>query len=396
MTGDRIILTDPDRDRYFSSRLIPWWNQARLVDAQVMIVGAGALGNEVLKNFALLGVGRLFIVDFDRIEVANLGRSVLFRRRDAGRPKAEVAAERVRELNPDVRVKSFVGDVTRDLGLGVFRRMDVVVGCLDNREARWAVNRACWKVGKPWVDGGLESLNGTVKVFVPPDGACYECGLTESDFRVMSLRSSCPGLLMQDVVKGRVPTVITSAAIIAGVQTQEVVKLIHGIPVVPGSAFLYNGVVGRSEHVTLARRPGCGAHEACAEVVEVQSSVKGLTLGGLLQVAQERLGGNAYLHLDRELLLRWVCAVCGSAEWVVRSYDGMLLEGPVCEACGEHKYPELSHVVSEGSPYLTATLSDAGVPPLHMVAARAGERAVYLEMAGDAPDLLAYEGEGDT
>ena len=150
---DRLIwITDPEHDRYATLRLIDWWDQQRLAEARVMVVGAGALGNEVLKNLALLGVGYLFIVDFDMVEASNLSRSVLFRSEDAGRPKAEVAAERVQAINPDVAVIPFHGDVTRDLGLGVYRRMDVVIGCLDSREARLAVNRACWRVGGPWVD----------------------------------------------------------------------------------------------------------------------------------------------------------------------------------------------------------------------------------------------------
>jgi len=104
-----------------------------------MVVGAGALGNEVIKNLVLMGVGYIYIVDFDTIEVANLSRSVLFRESDAGRRKAEVAAARAKEINPYVHVQYLHGDITHDVGLGVFRRMDVIIGCLDNREARLAV-----------------------------------------------------------------------------------------------------------------------------------------------------------------------------------------------------------------------------------------------------------------
>ena len=132
-----------------------------------MVVGAGALGNEVIKNLALMGIGNLFIVDFDKIEAANLSRSILFREGDNNRSKAEIAAARAKSINPDVHVQYMNGDVTSQLGLGIIRRMDVVIGCLDNREARLAVNRFCYWVNKPWVDGAIQELLGLMRVFVP-------------------------------------------------------------------------------------------------------------------------------------------------------------------------------------------------------------------------------------
>ena len=107
---------------------ISWWDSKKIQEAKVMVVGAGALGNEVLKNLALLNVGHIVIIDFDTIEYSNLSRSVLFREDDCGQRKANVAAERVRNLNPNVKVKSIHGDIFIDVGLGIFREMDVVIG----------------------------------------------------------------------------------------------------------------------------------------------------------------------------------------------------------------------------------------------------------------------------
>ena len=167
-------------DRLGTFEFISWWEREKVQAANVMIVGAGALGNEVIKNLALMGIGHLFIVDFDAIEAANLSRSVLFRETDNRRSKAEIAAARAKQLNPDVKVQYLNGDVTSELGLGVIRRMDVVIGCLDNREARLAINRYCYWMGKPWVDGAIQELLGLMRVFVPGEGACYECTLTEA------------------------------------------------------------------------------------------------------------------------------------------------------------------------------------------------------------------------
>src|SRR3954462_13423177 len=109
------ILFIDDSDRYGRLRLIPWWRQERLAEARVLVVGAGALGNEVLKNLSLLGVGTVVVIDLDAVEPSNLSRSVLFRLEDGGRSKAEVAATRAGEINPEVTFRPIRGDVITDL-----------------------------------------------------------------------------------------------------------------------------------------------------------------------------------------------------------------------------------------------------------------------------------------
>ena len=120
---------------------ISWWDQERLRRR-----GArdrrGALGNEIVKNLALLGVGHVFVADRDRVENSNLSRSILFRESDCGRPKAEVAALRAAEIYPEIKVQPFLGNIVYDLGAGVYRWADVILGGLDNREARVAINLA--------------------------------------------------------------------------------------------------------------------------------------------------------------------------------------------------------------------------------------------------------------
>ena len=103
---------------------LSWFRQEQLERANVMVVGCGALGNEVLKNLTLFGVGHLTVVDFDTVEPSNLTRSVLFRRADAdaGREKVAVVAERIREINPTVSVLPLLGDICHDVGLGLLRR----------------------------------------------------------------------------------------------------------------------------------------------------------------------------------------------------------------------------------------------------------------------------------
>src|SRR4051812_37233768 len=100
--------------RYARQELIDWWNQERLDEAAVIVCGAGALGNEVLKNIALVGVSRLRVIDFDLVEPSNLARCALFRESDIGRPKAVAAAEAISQLNPDIVVEAIHGDLRFD------------------------------------------------------------------------------------------------------------------------------------------------------------------------------------------------------------------------------------------------------------------------------------------
>src|SRR4051812_15233858 len=148
-----------------------------------LVVGAGALGNEVIKNLALLGVGRLAVLDRDRIEASNLTRSILFCTPDIdahiarGSCKAEFAAARAREINPDVQATAHVGEIG-DFGSGWLRQADVVFSCLDNEMARLELSWVCNRHDKPLVDGGLGLINpssGLVSLFPGSAGPCYAC-----------------------------------------------------------------------------------------------------------------------------------------------------------------------------------------------------------------------------
>src|SRR5258706_14994732 len=131
-------------DRFHRFKLISWWDQERLKKAKVLVIGAGALGNELLKNLSLLGVGNVVVADMDRIENSNLSRSVLYRSADNGSYKAIAAAAAARDVYPDIRAHAFVGNVVYDLGLGVFRWADVVIGGRHNPAGRPSLQPPRW------------------------------------------------------------------------------------------------------------------------------------------------------------------------------------------------------------------------------------------------------------
>jgi molybdopterin/thiamine biosynthesis adenylyltransferase len=385
-----IRIPNLQKDRLGTFDLISWWEREKVKNAKVLVVGAGALGNEVLKNLALMGVGHLFIVDFDNIEMANLSRAVLFRESDDHRSKAEVAAARVKALNPEVRVQYVNGDVTTGLGLGIIHRMDVVIGCLDNREARLALNRFCYWMNKPWVDGAIQELVGLVRVFVPGQGACYECTLNEQALRDLSLRYSCPLLARQNILLGKVPTTPTIASIIGAMQSQEALKLIHEMPVQPGKVTHFNGMVNEMHTTAYVSREDCESHWTYGEVTQLPARAERTTLEELLRIARADLGPEAVLELDQELIVSLTCPNDHVVEPVLRPLNQVTFEAGHCPTCGVLREAELTHVITGQEAFLHRTLASVGVPPLHVLRAHNGLDYRFYELTGDLPEALHF------
>lgn len=382
--ADDVLLID-DGDRYGRFRLISWWRHEKIAAARVLVVGAGALGNEVLKNLALLGIGHLYIIDFDTIESTNLTRSVLFRQADAGRSKAERAAAAVKAINPEVRLHAVDGNVIADLGLGVFEAMDVVVGCLDNREARLWINRQCWKVGRPWVDGAIQEISGVVKVFVPPDSACYECGMTERDYQLINLRYSCPLLKREDIAEGKVPTAPTISSMIAGLQSQEALKLIHGLPVKPGAAMVWNGESNNFYTTAYQRKEHCLSHETYGTVVAANVGA-GDPVEALLAACQGRR-----LLLDRDLLVGVECPSCRVRKDLFRPVSLVSMKEGTCGSCGAVMKTEIVHQVERGTPLARRTLREVGVPPFDVVKIETDASGIYVRLEKDRSSALEWK-----
>lgn len=386
-----------DADRYSRLRLIRWWDQDRLRAAKILVVGAGAIGNEVLKNLALLGIGHIWIVDFDTIEDSNLTRSVLFRQTDLGQSKAKVATRAMCDINPDIYARAIPGNVLTDVGLGLFHDADLVIGCLDNREARLWVNRACWKTNTPWIDGGIEEINGVVKVFVPPDGPCYECGMTENDYRLINLRYSCPQLRREEITAGKVPTTPTIASMIGGLQVQEALKLLHNLPVDAGHALVWNGLANNFYKTAYQRRDDCLSHETYPAPIELPLSASESTAHDLFTAArgagfQPASGTRSVsealpaviLHLDRDLILSFDCS-CGHSRSVMKPHMLVNESEATCPRCNEFARPNMIHSIAADSPFAKETLSSLGVPPYDIVRVADGQQEFAILLTGDRP-----------
>jgi molybdopterin/thiamine biosynthesis adenylyltransferase len=384
---------DTDEGRYHRQNLITWWDQARLQSARVLVVGAGALGNEIVKNLVLVGVGTVVVVDMDSVENSNLSRCVFFRPEDEGRPKARALAERAAELNSGVEVIPVVGDVRLSIGLATFAEVDVVIGGLDNREARLFVNQACWKTSTPWIDGAIEGLMGVARVFVPPGSACYECTLSERDHELLAARRTCAMLTRDDMLSGKTPTTATSSSVIAGLQTQEAIKLLHadrlGDPALSGGGFQFVGLTHESYVVHYGRREDCLSHDTYDDSAITVLDYD-ISFGEVLSLAQAQLGPDAVLELEHELVLKASCQGCNVSEELMRPVDSLDAGAGLCPTCGEQWRLEFAHTVDADSPLLARTAEDLGLPAGDYVVAREGfDRHFYaLSAPGKALDLL--------
>lgn len=258
---ERLKLGAADDDRFDRSRRIKWLDMDAVSRSRVLMVGAGALGNEVGKNLVLSGFRRISIVDMDHVVGSNLNRCLFFSKEDATkkRAKAEVVAEGMRAINPDAAIDHFVGRI-EDQPEGLFTEHDMVLGCLDNILARLHSNSHSYAAGRVYVDGGMEGFVGKVTVVRPPDGACVQCGMNKSHAKVAGLRYSCTG---KDVVfhEPRLAAEITTTSIVSAVMVREALKQVSGkADMMLSNVFYYDGQRNVSEEIEIPRDPACPVH----------------------------------------------------------------------------------------------------------------------------------------
>lgn len=382
-------------DRYESLRQMEGWDQTALQQMTVLVAGVGALGNEVAKNLALVGVGRIILVDFDRVAISNLSRSVLFRECDQGQPKAIVAAQALRAINPDVSVIGWQADVTREIGLGVFRRMDIIFGCVDSIAARYHLNRRCWRAGVPWVEGGIAQHIGLVKVFHQSEGACYECTMAAQDFQALSpKRRSCSDPPAQ-AERPSIPTSPIIASMAGALMVQQALATLRG-HIKGWNGWHLNAATGESLPVQFLRRSNCFTHsEPVSEtIIELPYSAAELSLGTLLGLASERLGKEPRVELGRSVVTGLACPRCSENEEVWLERDGLVEEQRQCPRCGTRRQPAYVQSLGLDTPHLDRPLETFGIPPLDILLVSSGSQYCFFELSQDVSQCLNWISSG--
>lgn len=369
---------DLSESRYHRQELITWWDQSKLRSANVLVVGAGAVGNEVVKNLCLVGVGKISIVDMDTIEHSNLARCVFFRNQHEGEAKAKVLADEAAKINSDVELTHFVMPVQR-LGIGQLNNYDIIIGALDNREARAWVNQAARKLGKYWVDAAIEGLRGLVRVF-GVEGPCYECTLTDADYKAMSHRRSCALLAPHEIQGGKTPTNATTAGIVAGIQVQETIKYIVGqesMMALVGKVWQYIGDSMSTYITKYQENEDCMAHDS---YVEIHARPHAKTLRELSEEAENLLGEPVLaIDLEEELIHIKACEKCGGEEYSrLRSSFG--LGAGVCATCGVELVDTYAMSLDALDPRLSVELMELGFPLSDIVTVRSHAKRVHFRI----------------
>jgi adenylyltransferase/sulfurtransferase len=244
-----VTLSNEEIRRYSRHLIMPEVGiegQKKLKSARVLAIGAGGLGSPLAVYLAAAGVGTIGIVDFDVVDDSNLQRQILYGASDVGRPKLQAAAERLRDMNPNVRVVPYETRLDSSNALEIFREYDVVADGTDNFPTRYLVNDACVLTGKPNVYASIFRFEGQASVFWAEKGPCYRCLYTEPP----------PPGLVPSCAEGGVLGILPG--LLGVIQATETIKLLlaTGEPLV-GRLLLVDALSMRFRELKLKKNPDC-------------------------------------------------------------------------------------------------------------------------------------------
>ena len=380
--------------------LLSWFKKDKVKNARVLVAGAGALGNEVVKNLALFGIGHIYVCDFDQIEISNLTRSVLFREEDAYNHayKAEIVAKRAKEINPQIEVTPIVGNLFSEVGFGLYKAVDVIIGCLDSRIARYQLNRLSMRAGKTWIDGSIENLTGVVKVYTP-GVSCYECGLSREEFNNIMLRTGCADVVRTQTSAGRVATTPISASIIGAMQVQEAMKVIHTEEGQPVPFKTLSGKMWRFEGMTNAVnvykysswKNNCPAHERWDNVVRGENLSANMTIAQILGELKQLLDVDALeINMRNNKFVEKIISDKPEKEFDIRIPESQL-DNYISsnEELRKLSYRTLFHKcfidnVDEYFPYMEMSLKEIGIPLFDILQVSTNKGQFFVELSADA------------
>ncbi len=291
------VLSNDEIRRYSRHLIMPevtLEGQKRLKEASVLCIGVGGLGSPLAIYLTAAGVGRIGLVDFDRVEFSNLQRQILHHTGDIGRSKLESAAEKLNAINPEVEVVTYEEMFTSANAVRICRDYDVVADGTDNFPTRYLANDVCVLLGKPNVYASVFRFEGQASVFHAEKGPCYRCLYPEPP----------PPGMVPSCAEGGVLGVLPG--IMGTIQATEVIKLILGIgePLI-GRLLLFDALEMRSKEMQLQKDPDCpicGEHPTIHELIDYEAFC-GLPVGGEEAHAEEL--GAEWEITPRELQARY-------------------------------------------------------------------------------------------
>ncbi|MGA9470886.1 MAG: ThiF family adenylyltransferase, partial [Terriglobales bacterium] len=251
------------------------------------------------------------------------------------------------------------------------------------------INRCAWKANRPWIDGAIEGINGVARVFLPGRAPCYECTLGETDWAILDRRMSCNLLLHEATTEGRVPTTPTISSIIGGIQVQEAVKLLHGMPTLASKAYIFEGLHHTSYVIDYTEKPDCLSHYTFENVVQIPEPSSALTLEQLLKRAGDALASDeVVLEFSRDIIWKLVCPKCGEEEECFVPVGAIQYDRGHCPRDGHMR---AVHTLSgyRGEPELAnRRLDQLGLPLFDAFTARSLDAEISYYITGDAEAVL--------
>ena len=251
-----------DEDRFDRAKRIDWVDFEAIQGAKVLMVGAGAIGNEVGKNLILSGFKKITVLDMDRVVHSNLARCLFFSETDAveGKLKAELVSSGMMVLDPAAEVIPIVGTI-QDQGDEFFGGFNLVLGCLDNVLARLHVNSQCCYHNVPYIDGAMDGFSGKVQVILPGKGPCLECGMNDTHGKIVEQRFSCTGNDMS-LYLPKVGAEITTTSLVGAIMVREALKIICGKhEECISNVVYYNGMNNTFHELKIPMRDDCTNHQ---------------------------------------------------------------------------------------------------------------------------------------
>lgn len=378
-------------------------NAAKLIKAlKILVVGAGAGGNEVLKNLLLMGFGNITIVDFDTVEDSNLSRTTLFRKEDIGKSKSLVAAERLKEmaLHDNPNIIGLHGNLMTDFGKGLFIEHDIVICCVDTQKCRAYINDWCVRTKTPFFEmgfaeydvdicffapvGTMTQSNGTIIEKLPSDDGAFPtfngefpvCLREEIGFgNFEEKRNSCSNYKVKDVNLAKIPTIQVSAAMAGVLVATELVKYLDGKDKIQNKMLLYFGLTYETMICSYERNPRCTIHDEHRKII-IHNYRQDETIGELINSLENELGGNIILSLPDDFIISGKCHICGKTLFYNKRRSEIWNDERWCDECrnSHEDYEKIINFASDvvrvpraltanSSPEsLCKKLKDVGVP----------------------------------
>ncbi|MCT7586790.1 molybdopterin-synthase adenylyltransferase MoeB [Aliarcobacter butzleri] len=258
-------LSQEEISRYSRHLILPevgLEGQLKLKNAKVLVVGTGGLGAPVILYLAAAGVGTIGLIDFDIVDESNLQRQIIHTTKDIGRPKISSATDRIKAINPNVKVVAHNDKLTSQNAINIIKDFDIVVDGTDNFQTRYLVNDSCVILKKPFVYGSIFRFEGQASVFNAYDGPCYRCLYPEPP--PVGLVPSCA----EGGVIGVLPGVIGT------IQANETIKLILGVgEVLKGRLLAFDGLKMQFKELKLKKDekcPVCSEHPVITELIDYE------------------------------------------------------------------------------------------------------------------------------